>query len=75
MINNAPNLVKLNWWALCLSVLQVRLSCAESEPEREYLAVLEQEARGETLTKQMVMVEENYYKLHKVCRYIDLRQR
>ena len=29
----------------------------------------------ETNRSQMVTVEENYYKLHKVCRYIDLRQR
>jgi len=49
-----------------------RLVCNESEIEREYLTSLEQESRGENLTRQMVNLQDNYYKLNKVCRYIDL---
>ena len=49
-----------------------KLTCNDSEVEREYLTSLEKEARGEVLTAEMVSTEDNYYRLHKVCRYIDL---
>lgn len=49
-----------------------RLICNESDIEREYLTSLEQESRGENLTRQTVNLQDNYYKLNKVCRYIDL---
>ena len=49
-----------------------KIFCNESEVERDYLSSLEKEARGDGLTHEMVSAEENYYKLHKVCRYIDL---
>ena len=49
-----------------------KLTCNDSEVEREYLTSLEKEARGEVLTGEMVSTEDNYYRLHKVCRYIDL---
>jgi len=49
-----------------------RLVCNESEIEREYLTSLEQESRGENITRQIVNLQDNYYKLNKVCRYIDL---
>jgi len=49
-----------------------RLVCDESEIEREYLTSLEHESRGENLTRQTVNLQDNYYKLNKVCRYIDL---
>ena len=49
-----------------------KLICNDSEVERDYLNSLEAEARGSVLTGEMVSTEEKYYRLHKVCRYIDL---
>jgi len=49
-----------------------RLICNDSDIERDFLTSLEQECRGDGLTKQSVILQDNYYKLNKVCRYIDL---
>jgi len=49
-----------------------RLVCDESDIERDYLTSLEQESRGENLSRKLVELQDNYYKLNKVCRYIDL---
>ena len=49
-----------------------KLLCHDTEAEREFLESIEKESRGESLSKQMAVAEDNYYKQHKVSRYVDL---
>ena len=48
-----------------------RIVLDDTEEERDHLNSVEQESRGHLLNKKMVEIEENYYKLHRVCRNVD----
>ena len=60
-----------------LSIINKKLSnnnelfLNESNVEKEYLNCVEKESRGEELTKSMAFVEEKYYDIHNLCRYVD----
>ena len=60
-----------------LSIINKKLSnnneiyLNDSEAEKDYLACVEREARGEELTKPMAAAENKYYDIHNLCRYVD----